>query len=95
MKKEKKTELESEYITYMVRYYDDWHEDKEVLWRFKIVHTIFDDCYTWSFISVRDDWTIWLLNKHEVSWWRNPTNWWIKYSFDELWKKEEIMKRFE
>ena len=56
MKEEKKTELDTEYITYMVRYDDDWNEDKEVLWKFKVIHTIYDDWYFWSFISVRDDW---------------------------------------
>ena len=56
MKEEKKTELDTEYITYMVRYDDDLNEDNEVLWKFKVIHTIYDDWYFWSFISVRNDW---------------------------------------
>ena len=91
MKEEKKTE----YQTYMVRYYDDWHEDWNVLGKFKIIKEIFEDWYSWEWLAVREDWTFWLLKEREISWMYNPKNWWSEYSFKELWTKEEVMKRFE
>jgi hypothetical protein len=88
-------EKKSEYQTYMVRYYDDWHEDWNVLWDFKILKVIFEDCYEWERIAIRNDWTIWILKEKEVSWMYNPKNWGSRYSFNELWTREEILERIK
>jgi hypothetical protein len=82
----------AEYQTYMVRYYDDWHEDWKVLWDFKILKVIFEDFYDWEWIAIRKDWTIWILEEKEVSWMYNPKNWWSRYRFNELWTREEILE---
>lgn len=88
-----KKEKESDYKTYMVRYYDDGHTDGDILWEFRILKTIFEGCYSWEWIAEREDGMIWSLKEHEVSWMYNPKNWWTKMTFDEFWTREEILER--
>lgn len=85
----------NEYKTIMVRYYDDGHEDGNVLWEFKILKTIFEDGNNGEWIAERKDGMVWSLKEKEVSWMYQPKNWWTRMEFDEFWTKEGILSRFE
>lgn len=85
----------NEYKTIMVRYYDDGHEDGNVLWEFKILKTIFESGYDGEWIAERKDGMVWSLKEKEVSWMYQPKNWWTRMEFDKFWTKEEILSWFK
>jgi len=75
-----------------VRWYDDGHNDWEILWRFKTLNTIEEGMYSWKWLVLRDDWHIWLLEQTEVSWMYNSENWWSKFEFIDLWSIEDLQE---
>lgn len=78
----------------MVRYYDDGHQDWEILWYFKRIKTIENGSYSSISLAIRNDWVLWILKETEVSGMNNPKNWWSRYSFDEVWNRDLIMGFF-
>lgn len=82
----------NQFVEQKKRWYDDGHDDWEVLWRFKTLNTIEEDMYSWKWLVLRDDWHLWLLEQTEVSWMYNPKNWWSKFEFIDIWSIEDLQE---
>ena len=82
----------NQFVEQKKRWYDDGHDDWEVLWRFKTLNTIEEDYYSWKWLVLRDDWHLWILEQTEVSWMNNPKNWWSKFEFIDIWSIEDLQE---
>ena len=74
------------------RHYDDWHKDWEILWKFMTLNMIEKDAYSWKWVVLKDDWHLWIIEENEVSWIHNPSNWWTRYEFIDIWTLEDLQE---